>query len=197
MGAAFKGFDDYEANWWPETNGDKVLTQGCGTTLLDSIAEPKAITGANLPYMMVETWDDYEEGTETETGISNCLSDSSFTISVAQSELSWTFDLYSTVSYPGGSVIFPSVQTTIYQFNIYAAEGTNQTAGFFKAGKVPNSMPQCNYTVDTNPIVGSCTITLPDYVNLTPNTTYTLVVQAEGEPMITNHLSNNSQNYTP
>ena len=76
MGAAFKGFDDYEAGWAT----DRVLTQGFGTTWLNSIAEPKTITGANLSYMMIETWDDYEEGTETETGISNCLGDSSFTL---------------------------------------------------------------------------------------------------------------------
>jgi hypothetical protein len=50
----------------------------------------------------------------------------------------------------------------------------------------------------SNPIVVQCTVSLPGSGDgLTPGTQYTLVVQAQGEPTITNHLSNNSVNYTP
>jgi hypothetical protein len=79
MGSAFKGFDDYETGvgWFQ----DRIITQGCGTTWLNTFNEPKKyFTTTPIPYMMVATWDDYEEGTEIETGISNCLEDSSFVL---------------------------------------------------------------------------------------------------------------------
>jgi hypothetical protein len=42
--------------------------------------------------MMVETWDDYEEGAEIETEVSNCLDDSTFLLTLSNPTLSWKYN---------------------------------------------------------------------------------------------------------
>lgn len=143
-----------------------------------------------LPYMMVETWDDYEEGTETETGISNCLSDSSFTLSTpVGTTLTFNFEIEDGTPTPG--VTFSDATKTIAGFNIWAT-GTDPMY-YFLAGTAPAS--KCTYGGD-NPINASCTIDLTT-LSLTHGLTYNLLVQAIGQPMITNHVSNNLVLYTP
>lgn len=183
LGASFKGFDDYEANWAT----DRIITQGCGTTWLNTFNEPKKyFTGSPIPYMMVETWDDYEEGTETETGISNCLDDSSFTLqNPVGTTLKWSFTFDSSFY----SVAF-NPSTTINSFPVYAS--TDQQ-NYFLGGTAPAA--SCSYA--GNPVQATCSVALPTYVPLPSGKTYYLVVQAQGQPMITNHISNNSVPYTP
>ena len=51
-------------------------------------------SGNQIPYLQVATWNDYEEGTEIETGIDNCYSVSA---SLGSGNLNWTLtssDLY-------------------------------------------------------------------------------------------------------
>lgn len=72
MGSAYKGFDDAEANW----GKGRVIDSQCGHTWLSTFAEASRFYSAKhqLPAMMIPTWNDYEEGTEIETGIDNCVS---------------------------------------------------------------------------------------------------------------------------
>ena len=200
MGAAFKGFDDYDASWWPGTGPtelqDKIITQGCGTTWLQTFSEPNTWYNPKtnpLPYMMVETWDDYEEGTEIETGISNCLEDSSFALTPpangVQSTLAWTFNLendyYNTKFTP---------QNTIHSFYLFSS--TDGTHYSIQGPAIPNN-PTCQYTSKTNFIAASCIINLSSYGPWTTGQTYDLVIQALGQATITNHISNNSVSYVP
>jgi hypothetical protein len=70
-GAFFKGFDDRFAPW---TEG-RVVDQACGLTFVRSLSAVSTYlktSSANLPLLQVATWNDYEEGTEVETGIDNC-----------------------------------------------------------------------------------------------------------------------------
>jgi hypothetical protein len=70
-GAFFKGFDDRYAPW---TQG-RVVDQACGLTFVRSLSAVSTYlkrSSANLPLLQVATWNDYEEGTEVETGIDNC-----------------------------------------------------------------------------------------------------------------------------
>lgn len=70
-GAFFKGFDDRFAAWG---EGRKV-DQACGLTFVRSLAAVARYLSrapSNLPLLQVATWNDYEEGTEVETGIDNC-----------------------------------------------------------------------------------------------------------------------------
>lgn len=72
VGSAYKGFDDSLAVW----GSHRLTAQQCGQTWLNSMAEAgKYYSAANqmLGIQMV-TWNDYEEGSELETGIDNCVS---------------------------------------------------------------------------------------------------------------------------
>jgi hypothetical protein len=72
FGAAYKGFDDSIALW----SQNRRMDQRCGQTWLDSVAEVRdlAAQGQDLFGIQLVTWNDYEEGTEIETGIDNCVS---------------------------------------------------------------------------------------------------------------------------
>jgi hypothetical protein len=86
QGTTYKGFNDTLASW----GSDRITDQQCGTTWLDTWNEPTINNdfGPNrqMQGVLVATWNDYEEGTEIETGIDNCLSISS---SLSGSELAW------------------------------------------------------------------------------------------------------------
>jgi hypothetical protein len=71
VATAFKGFNDTLAEW--STN--RVIDQNCGQTWVQSFAEAsKFYSSSNqLPALQIATWNDYEEGTEIETGIDNCV----------------------------------------------------------------------------------------------------------------------------
>lgn len=85
MGSAYKGFDDAEASW----GKDRVIDQRCGLTWLTTFALTGRFysSGHQLPALMIPTWNDYEEGTEIETGIDNCVS---IKAAVAGEKLSWS-----------------------------------------------------------------------------------------------------------
>jgi hypothetical protein len=70
--AGYKGFDDTIADW----SGDRHMQQQCGQTWLQSMAAIGKYYDVNyqLAAFQLVTWNDYEEGTEIETGIDNCLS---------------------------------------------------------------------------------------------------------------------------
>lgn len=70
-GSFFKGFDDRLAAW---SQGRRV-DQACGLTFvrsLSAVAKYLSRAPSNLPLLQVATWNDYEEGTEEESGIDNC-----------------------------------------------------------------------------------------------------------------------------
>ena len=71
VGTGYKGFNDSLASW-----GDHLkMTQQCGQTWLASFAEAGKYysAGNQLENLQIVTWNDYEEGTEIETGIDNCI----------------------------------------------------------------------------------------------------------------------------
>lgn len=71
MGSAYKGFDDSEASWGKE----RSIDESCGQTWLSTFAAIGRFYSSNrqLPALIIPTWNDYEEGTEIETGIDNCV----------------------------------------------------------------------------------------------------------------------------
>jgi PKD repeat protein len=70
-GSIYKGFNDTLAAW----SANRIINQQCGLTWLDTFAEAgKYYSSANqLDAIQVVTWNDYEEGTEIETGVDNCV----------------------------------------------------------------------------------------------------------------------------
>src|SRR5580704_4292974 len=71
-GAAYKGFNDSLAAW----GSGRVMGQQCGQTWLQTFSEINSLynSGKQLSALQLVTWKDYEEGTEIESGISNCIS---------------------------------------------------------------------------------------------------------------------------
>ena len=70
-GSFFKGFDDRMAPWGER----RMIDQACGLTFIRSLAiatKRLSKAPANLALIQGATWNDYEEGTEVETGIDNC-----------------------------------------------------------------------------------------------------------------------------
>ena len=72
IGATYKGFNDTLASW----GSNRIMGQQCGQTWLRTFSEVNGLyhSGKQLPTLQLVTWNDYEEGTEIESGISNCLS---------------------------------------------------------------------------------------------------------------------------
>jgi hypothetical protein len=85
VGATYKGFNDTLASW----GSSRIMGQQCGQTWLQTFSKINSLydSGKQLSALQLVTWNDYEEGTEIESGISNCLSVSA---STAGNSLRWT-----------------------------------------------------------------------------------------------------------
>jgi len=84
-GATYKGFNDTLARW----GSNRVMEQRCGQTWLQTFSKINSLySPANpLPTLQLVTWNDYEEGTEIETGIDNCVN---LSAAMAGSSLQWS-----------------------------------------------------------------------------------------------------------
>ena len=100
-GAVWKGFNDTIADW----SGDRHIDQNCGQTWLRTFAaiNQHYSVSNQLPAMQLVTWNDYEEGTEVETGIDNCLN---LTATASGAQLQWN---------PGGD------ESTLDHYTVYAS----------------------------------------------------------------------------
>lgn len=84
-GAAYKGFNDSLASW----GSGRVMSQQCGQTWLQTFSKINSMYNSSrqLDALQLVTWNDYEEGTEIETGIDNCVSISA---SLSNRTLKWS-----------------------------------------------------------------------------------------------------------
>lgn len=110
MGAIKKGFDDNNASW----GTNRVTAQQCGRTLLNTadLISRYYNSARQLEWLGVPTWNDYEEGSEVETGIDNCFTVSA---SITGHRLAW--ELQSSSSY--------ATPATIAHFTVYYADKNN------------------------------------------------------------------------
>ncbi len=71
LGVAYKGFNDGLALWGQH----RVISQQCGGVWLNTFAQVanSYSPALQLDNIQIATWNDYEEGTEIETGLDNCL----------------------------------------------------------------------------------------------------------------------------
>lgn len=112
VGSQWKGYDDSIAPW---TTNSSIL-QNCGQTWLLTSQTPEWAgsysQGYPLPFVLIASWNDYEDGTEIETGVDNCAA---LTASVASNTLTWTIN--------------PSANTnTIDHFTVWdSTDGVNLT----------------------------------------------------------------------
>jgi hypothetical protein len=70
VGAAWAGFDDRKASW----GLSRFISQRCGKTLSDTMKISREYYPADdpIPFLVIATWNDYEEGTALERGSSKC-----------------------------------------------------------------------------------------------------------------------------
>jgi len=78
VGGAWPGFNDSRASW----SRNRKIDYRCGKTFEDSLRAFRRYHGPQnpLPFLMIETWNDYEEGTAIERGYNNCGPSSSSVI---------------------------------------------------------------------------------------------------------------------
>lgn len=70
VGAAWPGFNDSQASW----SRNRKMNSRCGKTLDDTLRTFRKYYTQDhpLPFLMIETWNDYEEGTAIENGVNTC-----------------------------------------------------------------------------------------------------------------------------
>ena len=70
VGAAWPGFDDSRAAW----TRNRHIADRCGKTFDESVRMFRRYFSDShpLPFLMIDTWNDYEEGTAIERGIPRC-----------------------------------------------------------------------------------------------------------------------------
>jgi PKD repeat protein len=88
FGSTYSGFNNSLAPWLGST-APKIMNQHCGQTWLDSFARigQKYSSSSQLASIQLVTWNDYEEGTELESGIDNCVT---VTGAVSGSNFTWS-----------------------------------------------------------------------------------------------------------
>ena len=113
VGATYKGFNDALAGW----GSGRAIDQQCGKTWLQTFSQINSTynSGRQLPYLQLVTWNDYEEGTELESGIDSCFS---LEASVSGNTLEWstsgdedTVDHYAVYSSQDGQKVTALTQT--------------------------------------------------------------------------------------
>ena len=102
LGTAYKGFNDTIASW----SANRVMNQNCGQTWLATMAETAKYysTTKQLASMQIATWNDYEEGTEIESGIDNCVGISA---SASGAQLNWNIT---------------GNEKTVYQYTVFVSK---------------------------------------------------------------------------
>jgi len=69
VGAVWPGFDDTRASW----SRNRHMAYRCGKTFEETLKIFRSHEGSNpAPFLLVVTWNDYEEGTDIERGIGHC-----------------------------------------------------------------------------------------------------------------------------
>jgi hypothetical protein len=113
IGATYKGFNDSLASW----GQNRVMGQQCGQTWLQTFSLLNSLYNSSnpLPYLQLVTWNDYEEATEIESGIDNCMAISA---SISRGALQWsvtgnenTLDHYQVYISGDGQNLMPLTET--------------------------------------------------------------------------------------
>ncbi len=174
VGAAYKGFNDSLASW----GSGRIMGQQCGQTWLQTFSEVNRLynSGKQLPALQLVTWNDYEEATEIESGISNCLK---LSATVSGNSLQWTINgdgstvdhyvayistdgqnLMSLTSVSAGltsvnlcGYSIPNGSYTLYVQAVGRPSMTNQISSpvQFTSNCAPGSSGSTNLTLGTNP----------------------------------------------
>lgn len=132
VGATYKGFNDTLASW----GSNRIMGQQCGLTWLQTFSELNGLysSGKQISDLQLVTWNDYEEGTEIESGIDNCFA---LSPSLSGNALQWNIS---------------GNENTIDHYTVYiSSDGqnlmplTNLEAGLRSVNLCSFSIPNGNY----------------------------------------------------
>jgi hypothetical protein len=129
VGATYKGFNDTLASW----GSDRIMSQQCGETWLQTFSEINGLYNASkpLPDLQLVTWNDYEEGTEIESGIGNCFS---LVASAASANLQWTIS---------------GNENTIDSYRVYISDDGQDLMQLAQLAPGLHSLNLCSYPLPT------------------------------------------------
>lgn len=163
FGSSYQGFDDTLATWPIDENGNKIvrkLDRRCGRTWLCTFesANDAFDSRHQLPNLQIVTWNDYDEGTEIESGIDNCLA------------LSASIDSGGHLHWVPKWNARGGTEETIDHYRIFSSpDGENLTLRKkVRAGRGPRSVDLATLGLPAGP--------------------QTFFVQAVGKPSIRNHI---------
>jgi hypothetical protein len=127
VGAAYKGFNDSLASW----GSSRIMGQQCGQTWLQTFSDFNASysAGQQLPALQIVTWNDYEEGTEIESGIDNCAQ---LSASAAANVLHWSIT---------GS------ENTVDHYTVYISSDGRNLGSLGDVATGSHSLNLCNFDI--------------------------------------------------
>ncbi len=137
-GSVYKGFNDVIASWAP--TGGRHIEQLCGQTWLRTFSAINQWYSPARPLQNLQlvTWNDYEEGTELESGIDNCLS---LAASLNGTQLQW-------------SLSGTGSESTIHHYTVFASvDGQNlmplvqMNPGSYSVDLASFQLAPANYTL--------------------------------------------------
>ena len=127
MGAAYKGFNDQLASW----GSGRFMDQQCGKTWLKTFSQVNSVynSGQQLPYLQLVTWNDYEEGTEIESGVDGCFS---LEASMSGSALQWSTS---------------GDESTVDHYTVYGSQDGQKLTRLKDVGVGIHSLEMCSQTL--------------------------------------------------
>lgn len=137
VGASYKGFNDTLASW----GLNRIMKQQCGETWLQTFVKINSLYNSTnqLEMLQLPTWNDYEEATEIESGIDNCVSVSA---KISGNSLQWglngkgqedTVDHYQVYISTDGQKLMPleRVETGTHSLNLCSYSPANGKYSLF------------------------------------------------------------------
>lgn len=168
-GATYKGFDERRSGFSGGST-TRFIRQRCGRVWLDSLARARN-DYSGLSFVQIPTWNDYDEGTEIESGIDNCVNESSYSASVDGSQnMSWSFAFNSAEGTPD----------TVNHYELYKEDSGNLIP-------VDTAIPTSRCSFNGSTMTISCSTPLSGY-GWASNTNYSLRVKQVSKSCLTNHL---------
>ncbi|HET9181912.1 MAG TPA: PKD domain-containing protein [Candidatus Angelobacter sp.] len=127
-GSGYKGFNDSLALW----GSDRFIQQQCGQTWLESLAEAGKYYSATKQQSGIQlvTWNDYEEGSEIETGIDNCVV---VTATVSATVVNWSIT---------------GQQNTIDHFSVFVSQDGQNLMWLADASAAARSMDLAKFALN-------------------------------------------------
>jgi hypothetical protein len=173
LGAAYKGFNDTRASW----GLDRIMGQQCGATWLQTFVKINSLYNSTnqLEMLQLPTWNDYEEATEVESGIDNCLSVSA---KMSGKSLQWslsgkgsedTVDHYQVYISADGKNLMPleRVETGVHSLNVCSFSPANGKYSLFvQAVGKPTIRNQISSRVEFQSTCAGATVNI--HVGATP-----------------------------